>query len=331
MAISLNTLGSAFTLGARILNLFTPPANPITLGNFKFQQFEVPQQIEGFGVKYRLTEHLLPGGKKGVDGMGAVYDKPTWKGTILSQDAAQRVRTLGQMCAAGNMIKLTFGSFNCNVVIEEFTPIYRREGWFDYSITVCVINVLPPPMKPQSLFDKLTGWVGNALGINIPATLAPVTAALGQVSSALQAIQPVLGSVIGLTGGSSVALGLLSGVSQAQSITSGLSGIANGQIGSLTSSLGALTGSSSFTAGLNNITSAIGSTTATGGLTSGISTLTSTIGSSVTSTASLFGAGTSSIASGLTALSTAATNAATLNQVGSYLGAIKTNLTTPGT
>lgn len=129
---------------------------PLTLGDFEFEEFEIPESIEGLGGLQSNAKHGLIGGARIVDAMGQNDSDPHWSGRFKGADAAERCQQLDWMRRAGLELPLIFGSFFYTVLIDEFTFRYEREYQIRYSIKVIVITSDVLAIQP-SLTDLVVG------------------------------------------------------------------------------------------------------------------------------------------------------------------------------
>jgi hypothetical protein len=243
---NVNSLGSAVAAIGSISQLFVGNG-PIVLGQFQFDNFEIPSSVD-YGGGQRVVHHDYPGGGRSASIMGRDDRNITWSGSLLSADAISRSQTLDQIRTSGQPQALSFGSNYFEVVVENLSLTFRQPNWIDYQISCWVLSINPNTSKP-SLLQAVTDDIGSALGINLPSTLSAVT-------PALQAVQTAVQAVTSLTGGSSAALSILGSVTSAQTIVNGLTQAANGQISSLTVALGAVTGASAAAGKITSLTSA---------------------------------------------------------------------------
>jgi hypothetical protein len=112
---------------------------PVILGNFVFQDFEIPERIPLGGGHDKAT-HTLLGGNRVVDAMGPNERDITWTGRIQSADATLRSRALDSLRIAGQPLPLIVDSEFRLVLITDYAPVYERSYQIPYSITVHVIN-----------------------------------------------------------------------------------------------------------------------------------------------------------------------------------------------
>ena len=176
------------------------------LGDFAFQEFEVPAELSA-GGKQAVSTHKYPGGLRTVDTTGPDDDLITWSGTFLDGDAEQRCQQLDGMRRAGVQLPLTWSSFGYIVVIASFTWKYRRFYQIDYSISLEVVQDQTQPLineagDPESqmqsdIGDALDDANGFAAGITsgLVDAVSGIRATVGTVGSIVQAPTAFLGAL----------------------------------------------------------------------------------------------------------------------------------------
>ena len=115
-------------------------AGALVLGPVLFQGFEIPEQIR-FGGKQRLVVHVLPGGGRVVDAMGADEGPIAWSGVFSGPSAAARVRLLEQLRRNGSAVLLTWEGWRYTVIVETFEATSTNPAWIPYSLKTCVVAV----------------------------------------------------------------------------------------------------------------------------------------------------------------------------------------------
>lgn len=117
----------------------------LTLGDFVFEGFEEPYELT-FGKEQAAYKHILIGGGRIIDLMGAGDPDITWSGYFTGFQAPLRARYLENLCKQGQALTLRTGSFIKQVVITNFT-FGQHEIWpIQYNITVQVIQDLTSPV-----------------------------------------------------------------------------------------------------------------------------------------------------------------------------------------
>jgi len=234
--------------------LFGGGSNPVSLGGFVFQGFEVPERVNWGGAQ-RLVTHKMVGGGRFIDAMGRDDADISWSGIFLSSDASIRADQLDQMRIAGDPLELQFMGRQYTVLIGSFQAIQRRVNYVPYQITCVVLtdDSASAANQSPSLLSQLTNDLNSALGIDVPATLAAA-------QTALSSLAPVIAPLASLAPGSSAALSVVSGLASAQSLISSAQSVADGQVGGITAAAataGNLLGSSNPTAAVTNLTEAV--------------------------------------------------------------------------
>lgn len=137
---------------------------PLVLGDFIFQDMEIPEKISGLGGKQAAAKHKLIGGARVVDAMGPDDGDPEWSGRFRGELATPRAQQLDEMRRSGQQFALSFGSFFYQVMIEEFTFDYERAYQIIYKIKLFVISAITPDAEP-SLDDLVTSDLGALSGL----------------------------------------------------------------------------------------------------------------------------------------------------------------------
>lgn len=120
----------------------------LTLGDFTFQDMEVPETIPFHGAQ-QLSIKKMVGGVRQIDAMGADPKAITWSGyffpTQFGESALDRARSLAAIRDAGQPVILSWDELYLNVYISEFNPDYKFMR-IPYSITVEVLEDLTAPL-----------------------------------------------------------------------------------------------------------------------------------------------------------------------------------------
>jgi hypothetical protein len=119
--------------------------NFIFLGDFLFQAFEIPEQIN-IGGSQKLYVHELIGGQRRVDAMGRSDDDLTWTGWFFGELALERALYLDYLRTQGNQLTFQYSQLKYNVVIKEFKCEFQRTSKLPYSITLTVVQDLTTPV-----------------------------------------------------------------------------------------------------------------------------------------------------------------------------------------
>lgn len=175
-------------------------ASPISLGEFDFEDFEVPEHIN-IGGRQNHTIHTLSGGRRVVDAHGAEEDNIRWSGTVLGEDAAQRVRQLDEMRRDGRKRILCFPEFDYDVLVVGFTVRLKRATWIEYDIECVVLGInavlAPKPglsvLANADLAKAAASLPGSASGI--AGSLQAARVLLSTINSSAQAASDFVGAL----------------------------------------------------------------------------------------------------------------------------------------
>lgn len=129
--------------------------------DFDFLGFEQPESIR-LGKQQSSYKHILIGGGRVIDLLGAGDPDITWTGYFRGPGSIQRAQFLQQMAAAGTQITLTAGPFIKLVVITSFVFDYKQVFPMPYTITLQVIQDLTSPV-PFLVPGDLTNTILEAL------------------------------------------------------------------------------------------------------------------------------------------------------------------------
>ena len=97
----------------------------LQLGDFQFQQQEIPESIP-FGGEQALVVHRLVGGVKVVDAMGAFSGPKEWTGWLRGDNAVARALQLDAMRADGVARVLQWHELSYVVVVKDFRADFQR-------------------------------------------------------------------------------------------------------------------------------------------------------------------------------------------------------------
>jgi hypothetical protein len=228
----------------------------VTLGPVVFQGQEVPERIE-IGGAQSLKVHKLPGGMRVIDAMGRDDRALTWTGIMLGSGAEQRMLLLDSLRVSGQPITLAFGTMSYTVVVSEFTGIYRRTNWTEYSISCEVLqdNSAQFSSALPTVLQQITGDVGSALSV-IPLDLPAVADVVGDAQAALAATGAISqGSSAFATASADVTAAIASvnaGITSGGSVISGLA--------TTTGIIGTATGFGATGSAIANMAAAVTST-----------------------------------------------------------------------
>ena len=134
------------------------------LGDFVFQDFEVPEKIS-FGGGQRLVIKKLIGGNRVIDAMGGDKDAVSWSGIFMptqsGQTALDRAKQIQAMMDSGLPIQLSFDQVLLEVVISKFEPEYQFYR-IPYRISMEVLNDYSAN-SPASTSQNIDDSIGNDL------------------------------------------------------------------------------------------------------------------------------------------------------------------------
>jgi hypothetical protein len=203
--------------------------NFIFLGDFLFQDVEIPEQIN-IGGAQRLYVHELLGGQRVVDVMGQSDADLSWSGWFFGELALERALYLDYLRTQGQPLTLTYSQFNYTVIIKEFSAQYQRASKLPYSITLTVVqnNTAPVTIAIPTNFNDI---VNDAL---IEAAQLALVINNGGISADLAVINALVNAVPSLAGSSQVYLEsiLAAGQSLQSSISSAISATSSEIFGS---------------------------------------------------------------------------------------------------
>lgn len=154
----------------------------IRLGDFIFQDFEVPEQISAGGAQ-QLSVKKLIGGLRVIDAMGDDPSAIEWSGQFfatLFESASDRCLLLEQIKAAGKAVVLSWDSFRYAVIIKGFTYDLRFQR-IPYKISCEVLADLTkqPISNPfQDIASILMADVNYAITIAAAINSASISGSL---------------------------------------------------------------------------------------------------------------------------------------------------------
>lgn len=205
------------------------PYTTVTLGDFEFARFEVPENIP-FGLAQKQVVHKLVGGTRQIDALGPDPDDITWTGWLVGENALSRAKYLKQLCKVGAQLSLTWSELSYTVTVQSAKFDFRLAWRIQYTLTCTVVSDdaapvtnVPSPSIEQLLNDDLTQATTQAAVIGdarlttsisgVSSALAAVgnltTASLAQVKSVLQPINDARAVVTGLMSQASTTLAQL--------------------------------------------------------------------------------------------------------------------------
>lgn len=190
------------------------PDTTIVLGGIVFQDFEIPEEVS-LGGDQVTNKHLLPGGTRTIDAMGADDSDIEWNGTIFGADASDRARLLDQYRKEGSVQDLSWWNLDFQVIVKRFKIKWQRYYQVAYEIVCEVVQDLslpPSPSDPPDIDDLMDADADNiyagaqGMGMDVPGDLpGPVASAVGILVGSTAVIAPAGGLGVDLT---AVAVGL---------------------------------------------------------------------------------------------------------------------------
>jgi hypothetical protein len=177
--------------------------------NFDFLGFEQPTSVI-FGKEQSSYKHILIGGGRVIDMLGAGDPDITWSGYFVGALAVPRAQFLEQLAKSGKQLTLTTNQFSKNVVITRFTYGFHEVFPITYNISLQVVqdNTAPvtflvPGDLTTSILEALIAAqdiaqlvanpsVGSAIALALIASQAAApfsTATSAEVNTALVAAQ----------------------------------------------------------------------------------------------------------------------------------------------
>lgn len=181
------------------------PDTVLTLGDFEFSRFEIPEKIS-FGGDQALAVHELVGGVRVVDAMGRVDMPLEWSGLFDGASALDRARYLDGLRVAGLPLRLSWSEFAYKVVIKSLRCDFQRMTRLPYAISCIVVENLTLPVKTispagvdewiaedMSAANALGGLIGDGMLSDLLKTL---DSAISTVSSFANAVQSTINSVL---------------------------------------------------------------------------------------------------------------------------------------
>lgn len=168
----------------------------LTLGDFSFQDREVPQEIAVGGVQ-KLVPHQIIGGIRVVDAMGRIDDDLEWSGWLLGPNAGQRRDYLEAYKNAGAPLILTWSTYRYQVLVQRFSAKFQREYQYLYQIAFTVVADLTNTTtqgSAQSLDDSIGNDLGTAQSLTSAVGDSTLSSLMGTVSSAIGAVETFTGA-----------------------------------------------------------------------------------------------------------------------------------------
>ncbi len=159
---------------------------PLILGNFAFQDFEIPEEIALGGAQAGAL-HKLPGGVRIFDAHGPDDDEISWSGRFRGSGAQARALALDGMRRAGSQVPFFVLGLAYAVVIKKFTFKIKRPYEIDYSIVLDVI---------EDQTQGIGGDILSSLDDVVAGDLSTGAAFLGSIDAASNAAYAAFGAAI---------------------------------------------------------------------------------------------------------------------------------------
>lgn len=164
----------------------------LQLGDFDFVGFEEPTEVR-FGKEQLTYKHILIGGGRVIDMMGAGDTDISWSGYFTGFQAQYRAQFLQQMLSEGKPLLLKTSQFVKQVVIKDFTWGFHFVFPISYTITLQVIQDQTQPVDflipPDITFTIISALI-QAQDIAILINNASVSSAIALALIAAQAASP---------------------------------------------------------------------------------------------------------------------------------------------
>lgn len=193
----------------------------LSLGNFTFQELEIPEVIP-FHSSQKLAIKRMVGGVRQIDAMGIDPKPITWSGyffpTRQGESALQRAQKVAAIRDAGRPVDLQWDVLHYQVFISDFNPDYRFAR-IPYSITLEVLadKTLPITTTQKPTADQAIGndlvTVNYLTAVIADAQLVMLVVALAQAlatySSAIKAQNAARVTSANTTGTTSAGISLV--------------------------------------------------------------------------------------------------------------------------
>lgn len=162
----------------------------LTLGDFGFQNAEVPQEIPVGGAQ-RIATHNLIGGQRVADTLGRNDDDIEWSGWILGPDAKTRVAYLDNYRIAGTELVLSWSDYRYRVIVRQFNARFQRQYQYVYQICCEVIADLTNIASSAidlSIDDAITADLSTANTLTAAVNDSKLSSLMSGLSSAVGAV-----------------------------------------------------------------------------------------------------------------------------------------------
>lgn len=132
----------------------------LLLGDFQFEDFEIPESVKGLlSGKQMLAVKKQIGGARVIDAMGPDPADISWSGRFQGGDLVARAQQLASMRDAGTAVVLVCDAVVLTVVVNDFNVSYERpyQGVYDIKLVV-------QPAAVQAAAPTLDDAVSDDLG-----------------------------------------------------------------------------------------------------------------------------------------------------------------------
>lgn len=160
----------------------------LKLGDFTFQDFEIPDSITIGGAQL-LALHKLPGGERIIDSLGRDDAPLAWEGLLRGTEAYNRAKYLDAYRIKGDPLTLTWDTFRYRVVVHEFTAKYERKWHIPYRITLEVIEDLTTPVTKIATDKSLDTVINDSVAEAVSLTESFKTTSTTGVTTYLSTIK----------------------------------------------------------------------------------------------------------------------------------------------
>jgi hypothetical protein len=174
-------------------------ATTLILGDFVFQDFEIPEEI-GFGGDQKLAIKKMLGGVRDVQALGMDWRPISWTGqffpTQAGESALDRAEDIQSMLIAAQPVTLTWDEISLLVYVRTFEPDYRFAR-IPYRIVCEVVqdNTWPDDVNAEPDADDLiNGDLNTANSLTSGIGDSTLSSLMGGVSSAVSSVSTFVGA-----------------------------------------------------------------------------------------------------------------------------------------
>jgi hypothetical protein len=168
------------------------PDTIVKLGDFVFENFEIPEKIN-FGGKQQTVVHRLPGGRRVVDVMGRDDTDLEWAGVLTGPEALERARQLDVMRVGGKPQTLLWAKFRYKVILSDFEADFYRWYQIPYRLTCTIIRDVSAgnTVDALNLDADLKGDLETAKGLAEKIGDGTISSALNSIDSAISTVTSI--------------------------------------------------------------------------------------------------------------------------------------------